>query len=403
MSLVITVWDSSAGVAVCEGRALGYVNGAYVPVDEDYSKLVRLPNGNILGFAGRVRDGYPLADSPLSGVIAGHLLPAISQAARGVDFRGLCAVIPTLLKEYAVKWPGLLLFVSLLGTDDGIVRGGAWDSDGSAVVPTTAAVTWQILGPAELSGKAHTLVRASLGIIGGLKNPALAGESLQNIIQVLAASSDKINGNTRLEYLHADTPVTALTADMIRTGTLDASAVSVVNINASNINTGTLAASAVQFPDGTTLNNTIVDELVDQTVNHITAKSVNMPASAVTVPAHSINVPVATITVDVAGTLDIVRLIIALGSSDSSHVAFTASFSWIGQGNLRFALLTGLSAGSHTFYIYGSNVTSTDDTVEAQCGAAIQIEHVSGPTGGFVSAPRSGGGSWSTLAVPAIT
>src|SRR6185312_249024 len=98
MSLVITAWNSSVGIAVSEGRALGYVNGERVPVSEDYGKLLRLPNG-VLGFAGRLREGFPVSNA-LADVIADHLLPDV-RAAREMGFSGLCEFIPALLKEYA--------------------------------------------------------------------------------------------------------------------------------------------------------------------------------------------------------------------------------------------------------------------------------------------------------------
>ena len=42
---------------VCEGRVGKWVDGKYVPTEENHSKITRLPNGGILGIAGHSRDG----------------------------------------------------------------------------------------------------------------------------------------------------------------------------------------------------------------------------------------------------------------------------------------------------------------------------------------------------------
>jgi hypothetical protein len=135
MSLVISAWDKHAGVAVCEGRVGKWVDGKYVPTEEDHSKLTRLPNGGILGVAGHSREGFSTYAS-LTDVLAEQLRPAIVQAAEMHGFRELSELIPALLADCNRAHPELFFCVSLLGTDNGTVRGGAWDSDGKADVPT---------------------------------------------------------------------------------------------------------------------------------------------------------------------------------------------------------------------------------------------------------------------------
>lgn len=58
MSLIITAWDKSWGVAVCEGRAIAIQNGVKVPAVEDHSKLSLLPDGSVLGITGGFRKGH---------------------------------------------------------------------------------------------------------------------------------------------------------------------------------------------------------------------------------------------------------------------------------------------------------------------------------------------------------
>jgi hypothetical protein len=131
MSLVISVWDQHAGVAVCEGRVCVRVDGKYVPTEEDHSKITRLPNGGILGIAGHSREGFP-AYASLLDVCAEQLRPAIVRASQMRGFRELSRLIPALLADCNLKHPELFFCVSLLAKDGGTVRGGAWDSDGKA-------------------------------------------------------------------------------------------------------------------------------------------------------------------------------------------------------------------------------------------------------------------------------
>ncbi len=111
------------------------------------------------------------------------------------------------------------------------------------------APTWQILGTKETSPEADAAVRACLKRIR-LHDPMLTGAALRGIVRELAQNHAEINDRTYVEFV---SPTATMTADMIQTGTLDASAVDVVNIDASNISTGTLSASKVLFPDGSAL------------------------------------------------------------------------------------------------------------------------------------------------------
>jgi hypothetical protein len=124
MSLVITVWDKSVGIAVSEGRIAAKIDGEYVPIEENYSKLTRLANGGVLGITGNFREGFPIV-TPLRDAVEQHLRPSIVKAASSTDFRGLCQFIPALLRKIFASYPGLIFCVSLIGIEDGTVRGGA--------------------------------------------------------------------------------------------------------------------------------------------------------------------------------------------------------------------------------------------------------------------------------------
>lgn len=360
MSLVITAWDKSVGIAVCDGRACGHVDGKRAVVSEDYSKLARLPNGGVLGFAGRLRAGYPVSNL-LADVLTDHLIPAVTLASRDTGFRGLCDFIPNQLKQYAARWPDVLLFVSLLGTDEGVVRGGSWDSDGEAVVPMTSAVTWQILGPAELSAQADMAVRASLSLIGGLRNPIVAGESLQNIIRALATISDEINDHTLVEFIRPE--VTALTADLITTGTLDASAVDVVNIDASNISTGTLSASKVLFPDGSAL--TTASRVLTSQINGTAVSAPSGSTTAIPGLGWSVTAAGSSDTFNLNGVVNMgpsganitFKFLVCVDGNTSTDYGSGAVYYMPGTSSEEpafpfFGSVTGLSAGAHTIQVY---------------------------------------------------
>jgi hypothetical protein len=46
MSLVISAWNKSVGIALCEGRVGAWIDGKYVPTEEDHSKLTRLASSS---------------------------------------------------------------------------------------------------------------------------------------------------------------------------------------------------------------------------------------------------------------------------------------------------------------------------------------------------------------------
>lgn len=390
MSLVITAWNPSVGIAVCDGRALGYQDGERVIASEDYYKLARLPNGGILGFAGRLREGYPIVNS-LMDVIENHLLPDVSLAAREMEFSRLCRFIPERLKAYAARWPELLLFVSLLGSDgDNGIRGGAWDSNGGAQVLTEPGTHWLILGPETLAEYAHIAVPSALRVIGGLRNPSRAGDVLQGIIRRLAASNDDINDHTRAEYLFSQSGVDArssaahvpafaeLTADLITSGTLDASLVDVVNINASNIDTGTLSADKVLFPDGSDM--TTAARVQTSNAKLTTASS--LPSSqwipvnglAWNVQAESAsdvyNVQgVGSISIGGTAGTGMVRFGVFVDGNTGTNYgsgfiyASMPTSAQVSASGAYFGSITGLTAGTHTIQVYAWNNTTQSATI----------------------------------------
>ena len=234
MSLVITTWNESMGIAVSEGRVGKWVDGKYVPTDENRSKLARLPNGCVLGIAGHSRKGFP-AYASLLDVFEG-LRSAIVLVARSTGFRELSVIIPALLDECSRKHPELFYCVTLIGNDNGTVRGAAFDSDGKKNLPTARGVTWQILSPsAELSREVDVAMRTALKPIG-LRDAGVAGKVLENIIRTFATRYPDINGNTFIETISASCPGIGL------------------SMNADNITTGTLDATQVVFSDGSSLN-----------------------------------------------------------------------------------------------------------------------------------------------------
>lgn len=145
MSLVMTVWDKSVGVAVCEGRAVAKVNGVKVPASEDCSKLTRLRDGSILGLTGGLRDGYESTAMP-DAIVTEPLRRAIHAAPGG--FRELCGVIPKLIAEYGGKYPELGFGVSLLGNDSGTIRGASWSTSCPESLPDSD-VNVNVLGLSE--------------------------------------------------------------------------------------------------------------------------------------------------------------------------------------------------------------------------------------------------------------
>ena len=227
MSLVITMWNESLGVAVSEGRVGAWVEGVYVPTDENRSKLSRLPNGCVLGVAGHSRKGFSRYASLLD--VCADLQTDIRIAARIMGFRGLSEYIPRLLAECGSTHPELFFCITLLGAE-GKIRGAAFDSDGKQDVPTFPGVTWHILSPsAEISQEVDANIRA-LFKHTGMRSARAAIENLQSIIRAFAARYPDINGNTFAETVSLP-----------------------LSMNADNITVGTLDADMVEFSDGTAL------------------------------------------------------------------------------------------------------------------------------------------------------
>lgn len=126
MSLVIMARDKSVGIAVCEGRAVAYINGSKVPVCEDASKISSLADGSILALTGGLRDGYET--TRMRGTATDPLRRDIHAAAESKTFSETCAVIPSILAKYRTEYPELGFGVCLLGNDGGKIRLVSWSS-----------------------------------------------------------------------------------------------------------------------------------------------------------------------------------------------------------------------------------------------------------------------------------
>ncbi|MGA2675222.1 MAG: hypothetical protein ABSE99_18580 [Terracidiphilus sp.] len=355
MSLVISAWDQNAGVAVCEGRVGKWVDGKYVPTEENHSKLTRLPNGGILGIAGHSREGFSVYAS-LTDVLTEQLRPAIVQAAEMHGFRELSELIPALLADCNRAHPELFFCVSLLGTDNGAVRGGAWDSDGKADVPTATDVTWQILSPsAKFSAEVDAALRVCLEHIG-LRNPAITSEVLQNIIRVMAPGHPDINDHTWAEIVCAS-PRECM--------------------NANNITTGTLAASRVQFPDGSAL-----------TTAGVQTFSASASTSALLSQSGFATIPGLSISVTAASTSDVFNVSASLILTATAYA--TAEIRVMADSTSKFDVtytvpsatgyivipvlcsITGLSAGTHTI----SMAAYAPNGVDIGFGSQMQVQRI---------------------------
>ncbi len=355
MSLVISTWDQHAGVAVCEGRVGKWVDGKYVSTDEDHSKLTRLPNGGILGIAGHSREGFSVYASLLD-VVAEHLRPAIVQAAETHGFCELSRLIPALLAGCSRAHPELFFCVSLLGTDNGTVRGGAWDSDDKASVPMETDGAWLILGPsAEMDAAVSTAVGGCLGVIG-LRDVDTTSKALESIIRGFAAHCPDINDHTFSEIICAS-PRECM--------------------NASNITAGTMSASRVVFPDGSAL-----------TTAGVQMYNASVSTSALLSESGFATIPGLSVSVTAASTSDVFNVSASLiltatayaqaeirvlaDSSIKSDVTYTVPSA---TGYIVIPLLcgiTGLSAGTHTI----SLAANAPNGVDIGFGSQMQVQRI---------------------------
>ncbi|HVJ07425.1 MAG TPA: hypothetical protein VM554_03520 [Acidisarcina sp.] len=355
MSLVISAWDKHTGVAVCEGRVGKWADGKYVPTEENYSKLTRLPNGGILGIAGHSREGFSTYAS-LTDVLAKQLRPAIVQAAETRGFCELSELIPELLADCNRAHPELFFCVSLLGTDSGTVRGGAWDSDGKASVPTETDGAWLILGPsAEMDAAVSTAVGGCLGAIG-LQDADTTSKALECLIRGFAAHCPDINDHTFSEII-SSSPRECM--------------------NANNITTGTLAASRVQFPDGSAL-----------TTAGVQTFSASASTSALLSQSGFATIPGLSISVTAASTSDVFNVSASLILTATAYA--TAEIRVMADSTSRFDVtytvpsatgyivipvlcsITGLSAGTHTI----SMAAYAPNGVDIGFGSQMQVQRI---------------------------
>jgi len=354
MSLVITAWDTSLGIAVCEGRAITKVHGNKIPVREDQTKLSRLADGSILGLTGGLRDGYD-STTMRESLVTDPLRRDIHAEAETHTFREMRFVIPRLLAEYAVKYPELGFGVSLLGNDGGKVRGAAWSSNGAVYDPAdTPGVRASILGCNEAVNREATeavrKVTANQSIL-----PFGMHIALENIIKNLARRHVELNDHISVEFV-----------------------------------------SACAGADGFCLNTLEPREAgSDQTANHTAASIYHFPSSTVSVPVNG-SVTVASVTISSAGPNDVFLLFWSLLSSNSTNVQVqvdgVGGWQYCSNqkptGQAAFGYVTGLAAGPHTVSVIGSAGEYGDTYLESGC--SLLTMQISGAGGGFVSAPVGG-------------
>src|SRR5581483_11819873 len=204
MSLVIAAWDESIGIAVCEGRAIVKVNGTKVPMREDCSKLSRLPDGSILGLTGGLREGFS-STTMCDALVTEPLRREIHAQAKGRTFREMCSVIPVLLTEYGVKYPELGFGVSLLGDDNGKIRGAAFSSNGQSSGPSKTGVDANILGLNQAASDEATAAvrRYFAGTTRAYLDGVKACAAFERIIKDLASRHVELNDHVQFEFIGA--------------------------------------------------------------------------------------------------------------------------------------------------------------------------------------------------------
>lgn len=331
MSLVMTAWDKSWGVAVCEGRAVAIENGAKVPVAEDHPKLSRLPDGSVLGITGGFRKGH--ARTSLCGAVTEPLRRDIHAKAETRGFSELCVTIPELLSEYGAKHPELGFGVSLLGTHAGVVQGAAWSSGGGAYMPTdTDHVHGSVLGLTDaINQEATDAMRLHFNSTDRRYLDAATPLALEQIIRDLAGRHVELNDRIHVETVLAPATTT----------------------------------------DGFCLNTLEPKEAgANVTANHVLTSSVNQSmAAAISTSGFG---PISGLgwTVNAQSSSDVYNIqavLILLATSyssaeiqlrvDGAAVKQDMTFSLAGSGLPMYvpfiASITGLSAGSHTLQFYG--------------------------------------------------
>jgi len=329
MSLVITVWDKSLGIAVCEGRAIAKVNGTKIPVCEDHSKLSRLPDGSILGLTGGLRPGYEA--TAMDGVVTEPLRCAIHAKAETHGFRELCGVIPELLTEYGTKYPELAFGVSLLGNDNGAIRGASWSSTCPACIPEGSDVSANVLGlSAEANHEALDAVNQYIAAMPrNYVHVADTVKVLQGVIKDVAARHVELNDHLQVECVTTSEKREALDWSGLLT-------------------------------DGSTLTTAGV---ITQTAQTSMAAALNTGSFAA--------IPGLSFTVTTASTNDVYNisamLILLATSAAQAEIELLVDGSGAAKQNVTFSLagtgvpiyapflasVTGLSAGTHTLQFYG--------------------------------------------------
>lgn len=340
MSLIITAWDKSWGVAVCEGRAIAIQNGVKVPAVEDHSKLSLLPDGSVLGITGGFREGH--SRTSMCGVVTEPLRREIHAKAETQGFKDLCITIPELLAVYRAKYPELGFSASLLGTDDGVVRGAAWSSNGAMYMPTdTAKVHASVLG---LTDEINQEVTDALRLhFNGTDRRYLAAQApiaLGEIIKDLAGRHVELNDRIHFETVLAP----AITTDGFCLNTLEPKE-SGANVTSGHV----LSYLATQTATATA-----------------SATAVSIPGLAFSFNAASAsdeyNFFGSMLGAQTAGTVGAVCQIALWVDGVSKRTSVVAYPTLNGETSTSFVMsLTGLTAGAHTvqmyFYSTGSSYT----------------------------------------------
>ena len=334
MSLVITMWDKSIGIAVSDGRAVTVTNGTKIPAREDHSKISRLPDGSVLGLTGGLRDG---AVTSLSGVITEPLRREIHAASAGHTFRELCERIPRLLAEYRVKYPELTFGVSLLGNDNGTIRGAAYTSD-TAAPWDESDIGSNVLGlSADANTEAAKLVReyTASRLPRNYVHLTDAYSALKRIVTDVSRRHIELNDRIFCEVIAAPGERTALDMPLLADGSQLTTA-GVLTAQPVTLSTGLVCTTAWQALPGLTFSQTA--QSAGDVFNVMATLGIRNASGTITYN------PQVALYVDGASVL---TLTFTVAANMTLYIPFQA-----------FGI-TGLSAGTHTFQFYALADTGT--------------------------------------------
>ena len=360
MSLVITAWDRSVGVAVCEGRAVTLgANGEKIPAREDASKLSRLPDGSILGLTGGPLEGCTaVAVAVLTqSLITEPLRRDIHSAAETRGFKEICAFIPELIEKYRAEYPAFGFGVSLLGNDDGIIRGASWSTTATIDNDAESDVSANVIGLSkETNDEASRAVRQYFA--STFRNYLHVSDvcaSLEGIIKGLAGRHVELNDRIQFEFIVAPgTERSVIDASRMMAG---------IYTDGSSISTASRVLTATASPTSTGLSNSFaaVAGLAFTTTVASTSDVFNISACLI----------FAGMAVGVEPQVKVVDSVTGVSYGLQTFYAYAAS----AMNTFPFFVsITGLSAGAHTlqFYADTSAAVGSGNTISTSSYAVCQ-------------------------------